>query len=204
MNALTGGWVSRTYDWNADAFGPLFEAEILSPILEIPEENAASGNGAGADGGASDNGASADGGASDSGASAKDGGASDNPDTDSSLYGGEGLQYAPSDDGDDAEPPESLARIGEDGKVYPFDPEDEAFPPKPPYDGDPPESLARIGEDGAVYPFDPEDEALQAQEGQEATEEQDPADALKQAGEALMEVLRALFGFSDGEEVITP
>ena len=272
LNALTGGWVSRTYDWNADAFEPLFEAEVLPPVLDVPEEIAASGSGISTDGGASGSGTSADGGTSGSGTSADsgtsgsgtssdggtsgsgtstdggtsgggtsadggtsgsgtsadsgasgsgtstdggtsgsgtsadsgtsgggtsadsgtsgsgtsaDGGASGSgtsadsgtsgsgtsadsggtqgdPDADSSLYGGADLRYTP-DNGITLEP------------------------------------HTRIGEDGKIYPVDPEDEALELQDGQEA-EETDPEEALKQAGGILIEALKALLGVSNNEE----
>ncbi len=39
LNLLTGGWVSRSFNWHNDVFGPLFEAELLPPEPEEePEE----------------------------------------------------------------------------------------------------------------------------------------------------------------------
>ena len=38
FNQLTGGWVSRTFNWHEDVFGPLFQAAILP---EEPAEEAA-------------------------------------------------------------------------------------------------------------------------------------------------------------------
>ncbi|MBR4544738.1 MAG: TolC family protein [Oscillibacter sp.] len=184
LNALTGGWVSRTYDWNADAFEPLFEAEVLPPVLDVPAgidtgtnggasgggtstgSGGASGGGTSTDsGGASGGGASTDsGGASGGGASTDSGGAEKDPDADSSLYGGADLRYTP-DNGITLEP------------------------------------HTRIGEDGKIYPVDPEDEEWQLQDGQEEQEaEPDPEETLKQAGEVLVEALKALFGFSGEEE----
>ncbi|MBR3570313.1 MAG: hypothetical protein IKN96_05870, partial [Oscillibacter sp.] len=76
LNALTGGWVSKTYGWNEEAFEPLFAAEVLPPVLDVPgEETPASGGGAAAsgDGAATGSGTPADGGASDSGTTTNSG-----------------------------------------------------------------------------------------------------------------------------------
>ena len=41
LNQRTGGWVSRTFNWHNDVFGPLFEAELLpDEPEEEPEEPA--------------------------------------------------------------------------------------------------------------------------------------------------------------------
>ena len=88
LNALTGGWVSRTYGWNEEAFGPLFEAEVLPPVADIPgADGGASGDGASSDNGASGSGASANNGASGDGASADNGASGDGASSNSGASG---------------------------------------------------------------------------------------------------------------------
>ena len=180
LNALTGGWVSRTYGWNEEAFGPLFEAEVLPPTEEVPGED----NGD-SDGGASaDNGASTDGGASDSGASADDGASTDSGASDggTSTDGG-ATEQTPIDPNSDEVIYGETAQTTDNGETEKI-------------------NGPRIGEDGKVYPFDPEDEALQLEKeraNEQAQAEQAPEQSVgvKEAREALIAALENLFEKED-------
>ncbi|MBQ6205562.1 MAG: hypothetical protein IJK52_00615, partial [Oscillospiraceae bacterium] len=233
LNALTGGWVSRAYGWNEEAFGPLFEAEVLPPIADIPGasgDSASANNGASADNGASDNGASADNGASDGGASTDsgasgDGGAStdsgasdDGASADNGASdGGANTDSGASDDGASADNGASTndgasgggasTDSGDAGQTIDPDSDEIIYGGtlrtvgNGASDSGQTERIngPRIGEDGKVYPFDPEDEALELQKesGQQAP---DPEQSVKEAGEALIAVLETLFGVSDEED----
>ena len=95
LNALTGGWVSRTYAWHEAEFGPLFESAILPPTTveeldgesETDADSGSSGDGTSTDSGSSGSGTSADSGSSGGGTSTDSGSSGGGTSTDSGSSG---------------------------------------------------------------------------------------------------------------------